>query len=790
MFEDAAFSGMDAGRTRRESDKGHTASESIPPPPTSGALQTPSAAPSASGTASSAFPFQPANTSQPSQPPASTNTAQLNHPQQRTMVMPDRMRWVYTDPQGNTQGPWSGLEMHDWYKAGFFTQDLLVRKLEDSEYETLGQVIRRIGNSREPFLVPQIGVAHGPPSNPANGPFTASGPGGSQPGPSSGTVQPPFAGAFPSFGTTLTAEQQNNLERRKQEEQYLMARQREFLAQQQAQQQANLKQMQMAGALPSQLHHHSSAHSLHSQPSYGSITSPIGGPPQGQMVGPGMPAFFDGPMRQPVGPGLGQMGPGPDFLREEEMRANIARMSLHDSQRMDGSQLQVSQQQFEAQLPGNIAALMAQRNDMKEEFARVEALRGLQPGNAHERLREFEMLRAEHEAAEQASQAPITRPAQKAESDQSEQLHQLQSSSQFDESITEPPVASTGKEKGLVTAPEEPEVLSLTQQVQKAASAKQTPNPATQVDSPWAKVNPNLPMPFPPPPQSASPLPAPTAQRTRSHLPEALNVESRSHTQTPSADTPSGPASVAPWAKETTEGPKGPSLKEIQEAEAKKAAKAEEIAAAARRAALQQELMNQPAAPAPGLPSSSTWGSGNSPVTSSNAPSAWTKPIVGKVPAPAAGVNSKKTLAQIQKEEELRKQKLAAAASALASASGVGSAGVAAGKRYADLASKASSAQPNPTAGGAWTTVGASGKVKTPATTSAGAPPGLRSTSNSSVPGIGATRSTKPAATSVRTNTIGAISAQSSITNANDEFMKWAKNALAKGLNSNINGKH
>jgi PERQ amino acid-rich with GYF domain-containing protein len=51
------------------------------------------------------------------------------------MVMPDRMRWIYRDPQGNTQGPWSGLEMHDWYKAGFFSPELQVKKLEDTDYE-------------------------------------------------------------------------------------------------------------------------------------------------------------------------------------------------------------------------------------------------------------------------------------------------------------------------------------------------------------------------------------------------------------------------------------------------------------------------------------------------------------------------------------------------------------------------------------------------------------------------------------------------------------------------------
>jgi PERQ amino acid-rich with GYF domain-containing protein len=200
------------------------------------------------------------------QPPASTDSASNAPPpaQQRTMVMPDRMRWVYLDPQGQVQGPWSGLEMHDWYKASFFTADLSVKKLEDDEFEPLAQLIRRIGNSREPFLVPQIGIPHGPPTTQAGSPFASaiatSGSGLSQPG----VVQPPFAGAFPSFGTTLTAEQQNNLERRKQEEQYLMARQREFLDQQLV----NMK-MRMQGGIPGALHHRSSAHSLQSQPSFG-----------------------------------------------------------------------------------------------------------------------------------------------------------------------------------------------------------------------------------------------------------------------------------------------------------------------------------------------------------------------------------------------------------------------------------------------------------------------------------------------------------------------------------------
>lgn len=117
--------------------------------------------------------------------------------QQRTMVMPDRMRWIYRDPQGNTQGPWSGLEMHDWYKAGFFSPELQVKKYEDNDYEPLAQLIRRIGNSREPFLVPQIGIPHGPSAQqpsaaPAAGAQNVTSPSAAQ----SNSAQPPLLVAF------------------------------------------------------------------------------------------------------------------------------------------------------------------------------------------------------------------------------------------------------------------------------------------------------------------------------------------------------------------------------------------------------------------------------------------------------------------------------------------------------------------------------------------------------------------------------------------------------------------
>lgn len=62
------------------------------------------------------------------------------------MVMFDRMWWVYFDFQVKIQGLFIGFEMNDWYKVNFFMFDLRVRKVEDLDFEFLGQFIRCIGN--------------------------------------------------------------------------------------------------------------------------------------------------------------------------------------------------------------------------------------------------------------------------------------------------------------------------------------------------------------------------------------------------------------------------------------------------------------------------------------------------------------------------------------------------------------------------------------------------------------------------------------------------------------------
>ncbi|KAL9000465.1 MAG: hypothetical protein Q9169_000982 [Polycauliona sp. 2 TL-2023] len=691
--------------------------------------------------------------------------------QHRQMVMPDRMRWIYRDPQGNTQGPWSGLEMHDWYKAGFFSPELQVKKLEDGDYEPLAQLIRRIGNSREPFLVPQIGIPHGSSTAMASTTAQVSGATATAATPAS-SAQPPFAGSFPSFGTTLTAEQQNALERRKQEEQYLMARQKEHLAQQQVMIKQQMQHVQGGphGMHSQQLNHHSSAHSLQSQPSYGSITSPTGyqpSPAQGPIQPPNaMSSFFDSGRN--AAPNIGALGSGSEHLpplHEDDLQGLMERINAQRPPTLGnyGGPSFAAGYQDESLHQRQVQHMLLERQRLQREQEQLGLLpQGLDEAHqSAERLEQFKYLRSQMDdhSLPQQPVAP-SGPVQRMPDSQPQDRQQEQDDDEPDHG-PEPPSQM----------PREP--LSLSEQVQKAVKE----SPAVQPQSPWARVETGLPQPFPPP-QSSSPLPAPAAQRNRQNVADALNAESRSDTHTPSQETSS--VTTAPWAKETNESAKGPSLKEIQAIEARKAAQQEEVALAARRQLAEQERLNQQqqqqqVAPAPGLPLSANWANNISPAVPGS--SAWAKPSTSTskptIATPVAA--AKKTLAQIQREEEARKTRAAAAsvAASIAANSATTAAASAGGKRYADLAGKAplanvvTQAQSN----AAWTTVGASGKVKTPTGPVAPAPARAVSANN-------AQQAAPPKA-----KTGGKPVDKHA---ANEDLQRWIKSALKNGLHSSI----
>lgn len=700
------------------------------------------------------------------------------------MVMPDRMRWVYMDPQGKVQGPFTGLEMNDWYKGNFFTADLRVKRLEDGEFEPLGQLIRRIGNSREPFLVPQVGIPHGIPSQ--TGPFSPSGAGG--------VIQPPLPGALPTYGRTLTADEQNNLERRKQEEQMMMARQREFVQQQ------NVPKYP-AGTMPG-LQHQTSQHSLHSQPSFGSITSPMAmAPPPHQL--PLGAAYFGEAIGKPgATQSQGMANPAAAGLFREDDLAQLSGSERGVLASMASSQ---SMGFFQPQQPSLISPPAV---DLRSQLPGMDQLQDDDEG-FKAKLQEFNYLREGLETATAADKAPFG-PEQAA--------------------LGAPPPALTAAAEFMSTRSIRTEAEARKAAEAPAASAHRTqPMSTSQVKlDAWAKpaATSGLPMPFPAPPPSR-------VEQQQPGTPE---------TATSAA---SQPPPLAPWARETgVESHKGPSLKEIQEAEARKAARADEAAAAARRAALEHEAATmrereRAAASNTGLATTSTWGSG-SPVTAAP-PSAWAKPGAGNakgggsaggVPAAPAGASGgamaapgaqaaggksrTKTLADIQREEELRKQKaLQAQQLALQQQAAAGmsaSLGVGAGKRYADLASRSGAQQAGvgavsggATGAGGWATVGAGGKVKVP---TGPATAGSQQPQQSRAVSTGSMRNAAQAAAAVATSSrpalpkgaVGNVAAAAAVAGntgggkpdtgkaAVDEFHKWTRRELVRGVSAGVDG--
>ncbi|GAA5923865.1 GYF domain-containing protein [Sporobolomyces koalae] len=77
---------------------------------------------------------------------------------------PAEVNWQYRDPSGQVQGPFSATMMHDWYRQQFFQPDLRVKRTSDLDFETLAELIRRTGDSEKPFLAPKpsyLGTAPG-----------------------------------------------------------------------------------------------------------------------------------------------------------------------------------------------------------------------------------------------------------------------------------------------------------------------------------------------------------------------------------------------------------------------------------------------------------------------------------------------------------------------------------------------------------------------------------------------------------------------------------------------------
>ncbi|XP_055688107.1 GIGYF family protein Gyf [Lutzomyia longipalpis] len=61
--------------------------------------------------------------------------------------------WFYRDPQDMVQGPFTAIEMAEWYQAGYFDDNLCVRRMGDQRFSKLGELIELCGGEM-PFFAP------------------------------------------------------------------------------------------------------------------------------------------------------------------------------------------------------------------------------------------------------------------------------------------------------------------------------------------------------------------------------------------------------------------------------------------------------------------------------------------------------------------------------------------------------------------------------------------------------------------------------------------------------------
>lgn len=80
--------------------------------------------------------------------------------------------WYYRDPQDQVQGPFSAVEMAEWYQAGYFDDSLCVRRANDQRYSKLGDLIEMCAGDMPFFASYRVLPIQLAPS-PASGPSPA-----------------------------------------------------------------------------------------------------------------------------------------------------------------------------------------------------------------------------------------------------------------------------------------------------------------------------------------------------------------------------------------------------------------------------------------------------------------------------------------------------------------------------------------------------------------------------------------------------------------------------------------
>ncbi|KAF9040365.1 hypothetical protein BDZ89DRAFT_1156583 [Hymenopellis radicata] len=319
-----------------------------------------------------------------------------------------------------------------------------------------------------------------------------------------------------------------------------------------------------------------------------------------------------------------------------------------------------------------------------------------------------------------------------------------------------------------------------------AAAEVVPPTDRVNVEAAPQSAPPPAPAPAPEPSVEPAPVDAvPSKKRTKASKPTLSVSQATVGPPSPaSAPSPAVPeaASKPAWAKSDDAKPSGVSLslRDIQDAEARKA-DARKIAEKERERARANAAPSTPAEDV--QPFTSSWGLPTSQVgvrnnvketatPSATSPATATPVWTNTVKAPAV----KKTMKEIQEEEEKRKK--------LASKESVAS--VAARRGYAETTVKQSVP---PSQGGAWTTVGASGKsTPSPAVAPATRPPLSTTTSSSAVPGsLPRSNGVRTPAAPIPTKPAAPVPGKEEYPAApSHEFLKWLSESL-QGLNKSVN---
>lgn len=93
----------------------------------------------------------------PVQPPSSELFRLAQPPvASRGLVPPELIKWVYKDSSGNEQGPFDGVRMHEWYSGGWLEDTLLIKRIEEPSFYTLGEFSQSVGSNTKQFLIPQL----------------------------------------------------------------------------------------------------------------------------------------------------------------------------------------------------------------------------------------------------------------------------------------------------------------------------------------------------------------------------------------------------------------------------------------------------------------------------------------------------------------------------------------------------------------------------------------------------------------------------------------------------------